>query len=162
MKRALLLVFFCFSLLGCGATLCTKGKSKQGLFFDFDPVLKTVDIGGYPTFTSKADFVKKLIVKWDGFLLVYSQKTVHCDNLAEIKKNPTLACKGHKLMDNYYVLRYTGDTGYEEWSYMPQREWKDIKELSHSFNKKPDYHYTNCRYKFFGALYMLWQIIKGV
>ena len=48
--------------------------------------LKTVDIGAYPTFHIKASWVKKMIVKQNGFLLVYGQKTVHCDNREEMKK----------------------------------------------------------------------------
>ena len=142
--------------------LCSKGKTKQGVFFDFDPIFKTVDIGAYPTFHLKDSWVKKLIIKSDGFLLVYSQKTVHCDNREEMKKNIHLPCKGHKLVENHSIIRYTDKTGYEEWSYAPEKDWKEVKKLDHVFLKKPDYHYKNCRYKILGGLQMLLQIIKKV
>ena len=161
MKIGFLIFSVCF-LGACGSTLCTKGDSKQGLRFDFDPVLKTVDIGAYPTFHKKASFVKKLIVTWDGFLLVSSQKTVHCDNKEEMKKTINLACEGHRLVDNYTVRRYTDQRGYEEWPYMPEDKWKNIKDLDHSFSTAPAYHYKNCRFAPFGALIMLLQIIKKV
>ena len=160
--KILFLVFCFFSLPACSSTLCSKGKSKQGVLFDFDPVFKTVDIGSYPTFHIKDDWVKKLIVKWDGFLLVYGQKTVHCDNREEMKKNVYAACEGHKLVENHTIIRYSDDTGYEEWSYAPEEDWKDVQELDHVFKKKPDYHYENCRISLFGGLMMLLQTIIGI
>ena len=160
--KFLFLSFLSFSLWGCGSLLCSKGKTRQGVFFDFDPVFQTVDIGAYPTFHSKAKWVKKFIVKQEGFLLVYGQKTVHCDNREEMKKNVHLPCEGHKLVENHTLIRYTDDTGYEEWSYVPEKEWKDIKRLDHAFQKKPNYHYENCRFKFFGSLAQILQIIKRI
>ncbi len=162
LPKSIILFLFSFPLLGCSSMLCTKEDSQQGVFFDFDPILKTVDIGAYPTFHEKYDWVKKMIVKGDGFLIVYSQKTVHCDNREEMKKNIHLACKGHKIVENHYIIRYTDNTGYEEWSYMPEKEWKDVKKINHVFLKKPDYHYKNCRFKIFGGLRMLMQIIKRI
>ena len=160
--RLSLLFLFSFLLCGCSSMLCTKGKTKQGVFFDFDPIAKTVDIGAYPTFHSGADWVKKMIVQWDGFLFVSAQKTVHCDNREEMKKNIHLTCKGHRLVDVYTIFRYTDKTGYEEWSDAPEKDWKEVKKLDHVFSKKPDYHYKNCRYKMFGGLKMLMQIIKKI
>ncbi len=161
-KKDFLWIALCFPLLGCGSMLCSKGDTNQGVFFDFDPVLQSVDIGAYPTFHSKDSWVKKLIVKPEGFLLVSSQKTVHCDNHEEMKKNIHLVCKGHKLVEVYTIFRYIDKTGYQEWSYASLQEWENITDLYHKFSKKPQYHYQKCRYKFFGFLYQLWQIIKKV
>ena len=160
--KTLFLILFIGFLSGCGSLLCTQGDTNQGLMFDFDPVLKTVDIGAYPTFHKNASFVKKLIVDWDGFLLVSSQKTVHCDNREEMKKNTSLACEGHKLVENYTIRRYTDSRGYEEWPYMPKSEWQGITSLNHSFSKAPAYHYKNCRTALFGGLFMLLEIINRV
>ncbi len=161
-RLACLLAFCSLFLSACGSMLCSKGSTNQGLFFDFDPFLKTVDIGAYPTAHSRASWVKKLIVKSDGFLLVSAQKTVHCDNREEMKKNIHLACKGHKLVDVYTIYRYTDKTGYEEWSYASEPEWKNITKLNHIFSRKPNYHYKNCRYKIFGGWSMLMQIIRSI
>ena len=163
-------VLFAFTSF-CGSSfVCTKGDSRQGLVFDFgkDFGKPWVDIGAYPTFTKNASFVKKIIVDKDrGFLLVSSQKTVHCDNTEEMNKaaragNPYVPCKGHKLVENYTVRRYIEKKGYEEWSYVPLKEWEQVQNLEHKFNKQPDYIYENCRYQFFGSLYRLIQTIKRI
>ena len=143
--------------------LCSKGKTKQGLFFDFGSAFGRgyVDIEHYPTFHPGASFVKKLIVKSSGFLLVNSQGTVHCGNREEMRKNPRLRCKGHKIVDIYTVRRYRDKSGYEEWggSRVPEKEWRAAASLSHKFSVPPDYHYENCRYKIFGGLHRIIQII---
>ena len=156
--------------LGCGSMLCTKGDTKQGLFFEFDSMLgkNYVDIGAEPTATSDSSWVKILMVEYDGFLLVTSQKSVHCDNKEqmdqEAKKGKIIGCQGHRLVENYLIRRYTDEKGYEEWGYnnIPEKEWRGIKNLKHSFSKKPDYHYENCRYHIFGSLYQILQIIDRV
>ena len=150
------------SFVGCGSMLCSKGDSNQGLYFDYDSIFQTVDIGTYPTAHLKASWVKKLIVKEKGFLLVYGQKTVHCDNHEEMKKNVQLPCEGHKLVENHTIIRYTDDTGYEEWNYVPEEDWKDIQSLNHVFQKKPNYHYENCRYQLFAGFIRLIQMIKRI
>ena len=133
---------------------------------DFDPVLKTVDIGAYPTYHSRASWVKKIIVKWEGFLTVESQGTVHCDNFKEMKAKPQLQipCKGHKIVQKHTVRRYRDGKGYEEWDTeaVSKEEWSAITDLNHKFSKPPLYHYENCRYKLFGFLHVLWQTIKRV
>ena len=151
-----------FNFIGCASFLCTKGDSNQGLYFDYDPVFKTVDIAAYPTFHLKDSWVKKLIVKEEGFLLVYGQNTVHCDNREEMRKNINLACKGHKIVENYTIIRYTDKTGYEEWSYALKKDWESINSLGHIFLKKADYHYKNCRYQLFAGIKRLLQIIKRI
>ena len=157
--------------LGCGAMLCTKGETKQGLFFNFgsDFGRGYVDIAHYPTFHEGQSFVKKLIVDdWEGFLLVSSQKSVHCDNKEEMDKAAKtgrfIKCEGHKIVEGYKVRRYTDNTGYEEWEkeQIPKQEWQSARSLNHVFSKKPVYHYENCRYHFFGKLIQILQIIDRV
>ena len=144
--------------------LCTKGNSNQGLFFDFDPWLKTVDIGAYPTYHAGASWVKKIIVKRNGFLTVSAQGTVHCDNAEEMKKNIYVHCKGHKVVQRHTIRRYRDNKGYEEWETeaISKKEWSQIADLDHKFSKPPLYHYKNCRYKLFGGLYQIWQTIKRI
>ena len=165
-KKPFYLILFLMALPGCDAILCTKGDSKQGLFFNFgsDFGRGYVNIGAYPTFHTGADFVKKLIVKENGFLLVSSQGTVHCDNREEMLKGAQVACKGHKIVDIYTVRRYTDSGGYEEWgdSKIPEKEWEAVASLNHSFSLPPDYHYKNCRLKIFGGLYQILQIIQRI
>ena len=166
MRHPLYLALLFFALPGCGSMLCSKGKTRQGLFFSFgsDFGRAYVDIGHYPTFHSGASFVKKLIVRPDGFLLVSSQGTVHCDNKEELDRGAQAACKGHRIVDIYTVRRYTDKGGYEEWggSKIPEKEWRAASSLNHAFSRPPDYHYKNCRYKIFGGLYQIIQTIRRI
>ena len=139
--------------------LCSKGDTNQGILFDYDPLFQTVDIGPYPTAHIRDSWVKKLIVREAGFLLVYGQKSVHCDNYEEMKKNYHTPCEGHKLVENYTIIRYHDNTGYEEWSYAPKEDWQNVENIEHVFEKKPDYHYENCRFQLFGGLIKLIQMI---
>ena len=168
--KTLIFIFLSLPLIGCGSILCTKGETKQGLFFEFGSMLgkSYVDIGAEPTAVSDSSWVKNLIIEDEGFLLVSSQKSVHCDNKEqmdqEAKKGNLIGCQGHRLVENYLIRRYTDARGYEEWGYnkIPEQEWKGIKNLNHSFSTKPDYHYENCRYHFLGGLYQILQIIDRV
>lgn len=168
--KLFIFIFLAFSLLGCGTMLCTKGNTKQGLFFEFDSMLGKgyVDIGAEPTAVSGSSWVKKIIIEDEGFLLVTSQKSVHCDNVEQMnqaaKQGQIVGCQGHRLVENYLIRRYIDDKGYEEWGNgkIPEKEWRNITDLRHSFSQKPDYHYENCRYHFLGGLYQLLQIIGRV
>lgn len=146
--------------------LCTKGDTNQGLFFNYGSTLGIdhIDIGSEPTHKRSDSWVKNIIVETEGFLLVTGQHTVHCDNFKEMKKNVYAPCKGHKLVERYTIRRYTEKKGYEEWQHdsISEKEWRDVGDLYHSFSKKPDYHYENCRYKIFGKLIQLLQIMKRV
>ena len=165
-KGMLGLLFWMFFSLGCGSTLCTKGKTKQGLFLDFGSEFgrSYVNLAGYPTFHSgKTGGTEKLIVDpYEGFLLVYSQGTVHCDNMDELKKGKRVKCKNHRIVDMYKVHRYTDERGYEEWGkgVIPESEWRGATQLNHQFSKKPEYHYENCRWHFFGGLFQLLEFIS--
>ena len=168
--KIFIFILLILPFLGCGSMLCTKGNTKQGLFFEFDSIFGKgyVDIGAEPTATTDSSWVKNLIIKNEGFLLVTSQKSVHCDNKEqmdrEAKKGNMIRCQNHRLVENYLIRRYTDETGYEEWGYnkIPEKEWRGIKDLRHSFSKKPDYHYENCRYHLLGGLYQILQIIDRV
>ena len=163
-KTQILYASFLFYLCGCGSLLCTKANTNQGLLFHYGSFygIDRVDIGSEPTHKQSDKWVKTLIVKEEGFLLITGQNMLHCDNEEEIKKNAHIPCKGHKVVESYQIRRYTNNTGYEEWSYdsIPKKEWSRVKNLYHSFSKKPDYHYENCRYKAFGQIYQILQIIQ--
>ena len=141
------------------------------MFFDFgsDFGRDYVDIAHYPTFHEGASFVQKLIVdEWEGFLLVSSQKSVHCDNKKEMnqlaKKGRLIGCEGHRIVEKYKVRRYREANGYEEWEtgQIPKKEWQGVNNLNHVFSKNPVYYYENCRYHFFGKLIQILQIIDRV
>ena len=77
-----------FLTSGCGAMICSKKDNpKHGVVFDYENIYghKYVNIGHLPTFIEKDTWVKKLIVKNNGFLVVSSQKTASCKNKEEIK-----------------------------------------------------------------------------
>ena len=165
-----LLVIF-LGVGGCallsGSTLCTKGNTKQGLFLDYGSAFDYtyVTIQGSPNFRPSDKYVKKMIVdNADGFLLIYDQGVVRCDNVEEMKKNPRARCKGHKVVKKYIMKRYTHKIGYEEWSsgQISEEDWKNVSDLYHSFHKKPDYHYENCRYHFFGGITMFLDMISNI
>ena len=119
----------------------------------------------YPSFQPSDEYVKKLIVdNAEGFLLVYEQGAVHCDNEEEIKRNPKTRCKGHKIVNSYIMKRYTEKNGYEEWGKgkISEEDWRDVSDLHHSFSIKPDYHYENCRHHFFGSLFMFLEMVSRI
>ena len=157
-------IFLFIFMTGCGSTLCTKGKTKQGLFFNYGSTIGIdhVDIGGEPTHKRSDSWVKIIIVKKEGFLLVTSQGVVHCDNMDEIRKNIYAPCKGHKIVKEYKIRRYIKKRGYEEWKYdvIPKSEWELVKDIDFKFSKKPTYYYENCRYRFLGGFYQLLQFIS--
>ena len=161
-KSACILLFL--FLCGCGSTLCTKGNTNQGVFFNSGSAfgIHHIDIGGEPTAKKTDSWVKVIIVEPEGFLLVTGQKMVHCDNWKERKKDISLLCTGNKVVEKYKIRRYIKAGGYEEWTYdtIPAKEWKDISGLYYSFSKKPDYHYKNCRFSMFGKLRQLLQMIR--
>lgn len=170
MGKCIGLVFLSFFLSGCISVLCTRGDSHQAVLFDFGTELgiSYVDMGGYPTFLLKDDYVHKLIVDGDkGFLLVWSQKTASCKNDKEMrearKQNKKIPKCDWKPHENYKIMRYQEEKGYEEWSsgQIDKREW-ELAGIGHSFSQKPDYHYENCRYKLFGGLLMFLQTVDKI
>ena len=103
-------------LSGCGGTIC-KGK-KHSVVFDYDPIFKTVDVGGAPTdFKGKnAPWVKKIIVKPEGFLVVNEQKTVSLKMLpCDDKNKKNQLCEKHITSSYYTMQSYTKEEGYKYW-----------------------------------------------
>ena len=154
-----------FLASGCTATLCTKGDTKQGVYFDF--WYGYVDISGLATSTANSSWVKKIFTSSESFLLASAQKTVHCDNFKEMKKaakqkKPSPGCKGHKIVENVTVYRYTEEKGYEEWPNLPKSQWSKIKGIDHKFKTLPKYHYENCRFKIFGGISQLFETILKI
>ena len=155
-------------LVGCfGSTLCTKGDTKQGLFFDYGKIYgrSYVDIGAYPTFVPDASWVKKLIVEDNGFLAVTGQKTIVCE---EPKKTPETTakgsgyCKNRKQVERYTAYRYIEGRGYEEWPGISKNQWENIQTLEHQFSVSPEYFYENCRYRFFGRFFQLLEVMQKI
>ena len=178
-------VFYSFFLCGCGSMLCTKGKTKQGIFFNFYPEFKTVNIGHYPTFAApepsalgllvggkkrappadRDPYMKKMFVKKNGFLIIHQQRRFHCDNMEEVQKGLPVQCKGHKFVnDGFHIRQYTDKSGYKEWTSLAlsESEMANVKNAHHAFVSLPDYHYENCRYKMFGGLVQWLQIIFSI
>ena len=183
--RISLLIFYSFFLGGCGAMLCSKGKTKQGIFFNFYPEFKTVNIGTYPTFAapepsalgllvggkkrappaSRDPYMKKMFVKKNGFLIIHQQRSFHCDNMEEVQKGLPVACQGHRFVnDGYQIRQYTKKSGYKEWNSLDlsKSQLTEVKNFHHIFAHSPDYHYENCRYKIFGGLIQWLQIISSL
>ena len=172
MKLNILVLLILFFLIGgcalllSGSELCTIGDTNQGVFFDYGSA------DGYTyvsieskTFRPSDQHVKKLIVdNEEGFFLVYEQGAVHCDNNEEIKINPKARCKGHKIINSYIMERYTVKNGYEDWGKgrVSEKDWKDVSDLHHSFSIKPEYHFENCRYHYFGGLIMFLDMISRI
>ena len=173
MKSTIMILLILFCLIGgcvlllSGSELCTKGDTNQGVFLDFGSAIDYTYavINSRPGFRPSDKYVKKLIVdNAEGFLLVYEQGAVHCDNSEEMEKNPKTRCKGHKIINSYIVKRYTVKNGYEEWGKgkISEEDWKDVSDLHHSFSIKPDYHYENCRYHFFGDIIMFLKMVSRI
>ena len=177
MKIFFFLVFIFYGSVSCAedAILCTKGDTKQGLFFNFGQgaVYPYVDIGSHPTYTPRSSWVGKLIVKEEGFLVVTGQRTVvPCK--AKNKQNTLLreivtACQMYAVGEEYQqvkkytIKRYTKKRGYEEWfDKIPIKEWQKADSLNYKFSKTPDYHYENCRKHKSGKRHMLLEIMQKI
>ncbi|MDE0118453.1 MAG: hypothetical protein OXM55_00400 [Bdellovibrionales bacterium] len=138
-------------LTGCGGTIC-KGEKKKVLF-DYDPIFKTVDIGGYPTYHERASWVKKIIVKKNGFIVVNSQKfagykKVPCEE--ESKKGQL--CQKYYKSTLYQVNSYIEGVGYKYWGDVPKKEWEFISQLEDQPSQKPNLYIKNCNFSLFGSL----------
>lgn len=159
---------------GCGAMLCTKGETRQGVIFDFWSMMGRgyLDLSHYPTFHSGPDGgAAKLIVEGgglgeegEGFLLVMPQGRVHCDNMDELRAGKRVRCKGHRVVDTHRVHRYTRERGYEEWATdaVPEEEWRKAAGVDHAFPQKPEFHYENCRYDSFAGVVQLFQTVVRI
>ena len=146
--KIIVMGFVLFLTVSCGGMICKD--SAGSIAFDYDPFFNAVDIGGRPTHTPNSSWVKKIIVQDDGFIVVYDQKT------AGFKKQPcdhdkSKMCDKHFIRSVYYVESYTDKDGYKSWSYVPEKDWKQISRLGDVVPQKPDIHIKNCRFSFFGS-----------
>ena len=151
------IIIFCLltfvPLSGCGGTIC-KGE-KKSIVFDYDPIFQTVDIGGMPThFKGKnAPWVKKIIVKSKGFLVVTEQKTAGYKEVPCKDKNKKgQKCQKHYISSYYQMDYYTDEEGYKYWGNISKKEWESISQLEDQPAKKPDLHIKNCKFSLFGSL----------
>lgn len=148
----LFLILFIALLNSCGGIIC---KGEKTVVFDYDPFLKTVDVGSAPTYFKgkNAPWVKKIIVKSEGFVVVTEQKTagfkkVPCDN------NKNKLCEKHIISSYHNMQSYTEKEGYKYWFKIPKEEWIFISSLEDQPSKKPDLHVKDCQFAFFGRLLM--------
>ena len=149
-QTAVFYLFVFVLLTACGGTIC---KGKKNVIFHYDPVLKTVDVGGAPTYFKgkNAPWVKKIIVKTEGFIVVTEQKT------AGLKKRPceddkARLCDKH-IISSYYIMQsYIEGEGYKYWENIPKEDWISVSGLRDYPLKKPDLHVKDCRLALFGTL----------
>lgn len=137
-------------LAGCGGMVC---EGEKTVVFDYDPILKTVDVGGAPTYFKgkNAPWVKKIIVKPKGFIVVTEVKTAGYKKLpCDDDKNKL--CEKHVISSYHNMQIYTEKEGYKYWFKIPEKEWTSISGLEDRPSIKPDMHVTNCRFAFFGRL----------
>ena len=148
MTKSLAILLVLFVAVGCGGMIC---KDKEGaVVFDYDPVLKTVDIGGQPTHSAKADWVKKILVEPGGFIVVYDQKT------AGFEKQPcdhdkSQMCDKHYIRSVYHIESFTDEEGYRHWSYVPEKDWQSIDSPDDTVPQKAHLHIKDCRFSLIGA-----------
>ncbi len=138
-----------FLVIGCGGTIC---KDHEGsVVFDWDPLFNTVDIGGRPTHSARASWVKKIIVETDGFIVVYDQKTAGFEK-QPCEHDKSQMCDRHYIRSVYHIHSYTDEEGYRAWSYVPEKDWQSISHISDSVPQKPYLHIKDCRFNFLGSL----------
>ncbi|MDE0518584.1 MAG: hypothetical protein OXH36_03380 [Bdellovibrionales bacterium] len=138
-------------LTSCGGTICESKKKK--IILNYNPTFKTVDIGGLPTYNERASWVKKLIVKQNGFLVVSKQ------NIAGLKKVPCeeeskkgQLCQKYFQSHLYQMHYYIEGVGYKYWGDLPKKQWESISNLEDQPSKKPDFIYKNCRFSLLGPV----------
>ena len=151
--QSFLLLSAVILLTGCSGVVC-KGEQKI-VVFDYDPIFKTVDVGGMPTYFKgkNAPWVKKIIVKTKGFLVVSEQKIadykkVPCEK--ESKKNQS--CQKYEASSYYTMQSYIEGEGYKYWNNIPKEEWESISQLEDQPSQKPDLHIKNCHFSLFGSV----------
>lgn len=141
------LLFASLFLISCDGIIC-EGKNSEGknttVVFHYDPLFKTVDVGGAPTYVKNSSWVKKLIVEEEGFIVVTEVKTagfekVPCDN------NPEQLCDKHKIRTYYNMQSYKESEGYKYWFDIPKKEWSFLSQLEDQATKPPSFHIKNCR-----------------
>ena len=147
---------FLLSLLfvsGCDGVICKlieKNEEKK-VVINFDPVLKVVQVGGKSYVQNKnSPWVKKVIVKWDGFVVVFEQKTAGykkrpCD------EDPSKLCEKHTITSYYIMQSYTDEEGYKYWFKIPKEEWDFISDLKDRPSREPDLQTTDCRLSLFAS-----------
>ena len=148
-----LLFLFLMVLSGCDGTIC-KGE-KTTVVFDYDPIFQTVDIGGMPTYFKgkNAPWVKKIIVKTEGFLLVHERKTAGFKEVpCEDNSKKGQLCQKHVVSSYYIMQSYTTKEGYKYWENIPKEKWISISKLEDQPAQKPDLQIKNCRFSLFGSL----------
>ena len=134
---------------GCGGTIC---KDQEGsVVLDWDPLLNTVDIGGQPTHSPNASWIKKIIVQTGGFIVVYDQKTAGFKKQA-CEHDKSKMCDKHYIRSVYHIESYTDKEGYRAWSYVPEKDWQAISHIDDLVPQKPYLHIKNCRFNFFGSV----------
>lgn len=148
--------FFCIILFltSCGGMICEgvhKSRGKQTVVFDYDPIFKTVDVGGAPTYAKNNSWVKKIIVKQDGFVVVTEQQTAGFKNLP-CEDNKEKICQKHVISSYYIMQSYKEGEGYKYWFKIPKKDWMSISSIEDQPSKEPSFHAKDCRYSFFGSL----------
>ena len=124
-----------------------KGENKK-VALSYETFPQQVSVGGVSYVKNKnSPWVKKLIVKPKGFVVVSEQKTAGfkdrpCDN------DPSKLCKKHVLSTYYIMQSYTKTHGYKYWFKIPKEEWASISSLEDQPSKKPDLQTNDCHFSF--------------
>ena len=128
-----------------------KNRGARTVVFSYDPVFKTVDVGGSPTYIKNNSWTKKLIVKGDGFVVVNEQKTAGFKGFP-CEDNKERICQKHVISSYYTMQSYKEGEGYKYWFQIPEKDWISISRIEDRPAREPDLHAKDCRYSFFGAL----------
>ncbi len=151
--KILFLTSFLF-LSGCMGVIC-KWKNKK-IIIDYTPHLNTATVGGVsytkhnPPWTI-TPWVKKIIIKHNGFLVVEEQKTAGSKKIP-CAHDKNKMCDKHVINSVYTMQSYKEDEGYKYWPNIPKEKWAFISNLDDKISEKPEFHTKECESSFFAEI----------
>ena len=156
---ALLFLFVIFASLGCAGIICKNGK--KSVVFSYNPEFQVVDVGPNPTYNKNADWVKKLLVSEEAFLVLTEQKTVKMMEKKNCDKQEQ-NCLEHSIVSKYDLQTYSKEDGYKYWHGLTEQEQRSLTDINSRLLRKPDFHGPKCSYSPFAGLLSFILIILTV
>ena len=141
---------FLFLFAGCDGTICKM--DEQDVIISYDAILKIVRVGGESYVKNKGSpWVKRVIVKPEGFLVVHEYKTAGFHK-EPCEDDPSQTCEKHRITKHYIMQRYTEEDGYKYWFRIPKEEWEPVSDLETLPSIEPYHQTQDCKYSFFVPL----------
>ncbi len=137
---------------------CTGNKTPA--IFSYSVAAQGIQFPGMNTMLKRdiPTWVQYLWVEENRFLVIYSSRKLHCDNLAAMKRNPsTVGCEGHRAVSGHEMLKYS-DGRMRHWDPAGARLFF-ASNIDFEPVEAPIFTATDCKKKF-SYLYTLFHSIR--